>query len=101
MRLDVVIDVAFVGLLGRWSDFQLGVVFEPHIHPLAQRVLSGFDDVQSFVFLNGPLQLFFDLSLGLAQYILVDGLSVGIMACGVCSVFRRGVTEQPSAPTIC
>ena len=84
MGFDVVVDIASVGLVGGWSDFQFGVIFEPHVHPLPQRVLSGFDDVQSFVFLNGPLQLFLDLSLGLAQNILDDGLACnGIGSCGV------------------
>ena len=80
MGFDVVVNISAVGLMGGWSDFQLGIVFEPHIHPLTQRVLSSFDDIQTLVFLYGSLQLLLGLCLSLTQHILVNGFSIGIMA---------------------
>lgn len=72
--IDVVVDVAPIGLVGRWPDFDLGVVLKPFLHPLSHRILPSFGKVQRLRFLNGGLQLFLDLSLGSAQHILVDCL---------------------------
>ena len=73
--IDVVVDVAPVGLVGGRPHFDLGAVLKPYLHPLPYRVLSYFGQVQRLGFFNGSLQLFLDLCLGFAQHIFVDSLA--------------------------
>ena len=70
--LDVVVDVAPVGLVGGWPYFYLGVVLKPHLHPLPHRVPANLGRVQSFRFLDCLFQLCLGLRLSLAQHILVN-----------------------------
>ena len=71
--LDVVVDVAPVGLVGGWPYFYLGVVLKPHLHPLPHRVPANLGRVQSFRFLDCLFQLGLGLCLGFSQDVLVDG----------------------------
>ena len=42
VRIDMVVDVAPVGLVGGGPDFDFGIVLEPHLHPLPYRVFANF-----------------------------------------------------------
>ena len=71
MLLDIVV-VVIGGLL---PDVGLGVGVEPQPHPLCHRVLADPGDVDMLVFLDGLLQLFFALLLGLGQDVFRDSLA--------------------------
>ena len=90
-RLDVVVDVAFVGLMTGGSDLDLCHIFKPGIHPSSHGVLSGFGEVNLSSFDQGSCQFFFDLCLGFAKDIL-ENLLAGdrVMTCGV-STFPAAV----------
>ena len=53
--IDVVVDVAPVGLVGGRPDFDLGVVLKPYLHPLSYGILPGLGLIQRLGFLNGSL----------------------------------------------
>lgn len=40
--IDVIVDVAPIGLVGVRPDFDFGIVLESHLHPLHHRVFSNF-----------------------------------------------------------
>ena len=70
--LDVVVDVASVGLVGRRPHFDFGVVLEPDVHPLPDSVLCRLEGVYLCIFLDGLFKLCFYLRLSLAQDVFVD-----------------------------
>ena len=70
--LDMVVDVAPVGLVGGWPYLHLGVVLKQHLHLLAHGVLACFGHVQALRRLNGYFQFRFCLRLSLAQHVLVN-----------------------------
>ena len=86
-RLDVVVDVPPIGLVGRRSHFDFGIVLKPLIHPGTYCVLPHLGHIQAFGFLDGRFQLALRLCLGTAQDVFVDGLpGLRVMPCGVAAL---------------
>ena len=82
--LDVVRDVALIGLVGGRAHLDLGVVFKPDVHPLPDRVLSRFREVELRGVGERAFQLFLDLRLRFAEDVFADRLAgLGIVACRV------------------
>ena len=74
IRLNVVVDVTSVGLVGGGTNLHLGVVLEPDIHPLSHGVLFCLYRVDMLCLLNSLLQLGPGLRLGSSQNVPVNGL---------------------------
>ena len=72
VRLDVVVDVASVGLVGGGPHLDFGVILKPNVHPLADGILRCLERVYFRIFLDRLFQLCFYLRLGLAQDVFVD-----------------------------
>ena len=53
--IDVVVDVASVGLVGGGPDLYFGVVLKPYLHPLSYGILPDLGLIQRLGFLNGSL----------------------------------------------
>ena len=64
--LDMVFNVALVGLVTGCSDFDLRNILVPCIQPRAHGVLPGLGIVDPLALDQGLLQFFLDLSLALA-----------------------------------
>jgi len=81
--LDVVVDVAIVGLVGRGTHLDFCHVLKPLIHPRTDRVFSALGEVYLSGFYQCFLKFLFDFRLGFAQHILDNLLSGdGIVARG-------------------
>lgn len=90
IRLDVVVNVSPVGLVGGGPDLDLGVIFESLVHPLAHRVLLRFHTIDIFRCFHGRFQLRPGLRLRPAKHIPIDGPSR-------LRVVTGGVPPLPSA----
>ena len=72
--LDVVFDEALVGLVGRGTNLELGVVLHPGVQPLAHGVVLCLQGLDAG-FLNCRLEFLLDLRLSFAEDVFVDHLS--------------------------
>ena len=97
IRLDVVVDVPPAGLVGGGPHLDLGVVFEPDIHPLTDCVLLCLEGVYFCVLLDCLFQLRFYLCLGLAKDVLVDSLARFRITPGGVAAFLSTVRPLPDA----
>ena len=75
VRCYMVINVTPVGLVAGWSDLDFADIFEPLVHPLFHRVLSGSGKVHLFGFFQSLSLFLFDLGLRFAKDILEDLLA--------------------------
>ena len=83
VRFDVVVDIALVGLVAGWPDFDFRHVLEPLVHPCTDGVFSTFGKVNLPDFHQRFLQFLLNFCLGFAQNILANLLSGGgVMPCG-------------------
>ena len=73
--LDVVFEEALAGLERRRAQLNFGVILHPDLQPCSHRVGLGPSVVDTDVFLDGFLQLFFYFRLRLAEDIFDDGLA--------------------------
>ena len=76
IRLDVVLDVALVGLVRGRAHLDGGVVLVPDVHPLPHRVLPHLGEVEPLGVGDGLTELFAHLRLGFAEDVLVDDFPV-------------------------
>lgn len=98
----MVLDESFVGLVGRWTDAQLGVIFQPSIQPLSYRVPTCFGEVQCGTFFDSCLEFLLHFRLGPAQDIFVNRLPrLRVMACCVSSLPAAILSLSDIAFSVC